>query len=111
MTIDEVESLAPSSSGLVWGLRISITLDTPKFQKYIMIINSAATRLHGVGIQTVEPSYLYFYLLSDSQMHAELANKLNKSRANMTKYLIAVKLCLLLTQFTILRHWFVRSQA
>jgi hypothetical protein len=30
---------------------------------------------------------LYLYLLDDSQTHAELANKLGKSRANTTKIL------------------------
>ncbi|WP_322406416.1 hypothetical protein U0358_12015 [Idiomarina sp. PL1-037] len=42
---------------------------------------------HISSLTSMQSQALYSYLLDDSQTHAELANKLNKSRANTTKIL------------------------
>ncbi|MBE91345.1 MAG: hypothetical protein CMF14_00235 [Idiomarina sp.] len=42
---------------------------------------------HLSSLTSMQSEALYFYLMDDSQTHAMLANKLNKSRANTTKIL------------------------
>lgn len=42
---------------------------------------------HLSSLTSMQSEALYFYLLDDSQTHAELASKLKKSRANTTKIL------------------------